>query len=107
MNPQRNASSAIDVLPTVDDGTGTAAIAQVWAALDCPGGWSHDVNGRPIVLGRMTAQILSAPPIGSTQIVMGRLSAVDGRKIHTDSALYDQEGRILAQARATWIAIRT
>lgn len=95
-----------DVLPAVDGGDGTAALAQVWAALDCPGGWSSDISGRPIVLGRMTAQVLAAPPVGSTQVVMGHLEAVDGRKVHTGSALYDQDGRLLAQARATWIAIR-
>ncbi|GAA1108937.1 hypothetical protein [Nocardiopsis metallicus] len=97
---------AWDVLPAVDGGDGTAALAQVWAALDCPGGWSSDISGRPIVLGRMTAQVLAAPPVGSTQVVMGHLEAVDGRKVHTGSALYDQDGRLLALARATWIAIR-
>lgn len=95
-----------DVLPAVDGGDGTAAFAQVWAALDCPGGWSSDVPGRPIVLGRMTAQVLAAPPVGSHPVVMGHLEAVDGRKVHTGSALYDQDGRLLAQARATWIAIQ-
>ncbi|WP_017582944.1 hypothetical protein [Nocardiopsis valliformis] len=95
-----------DVLPAVDGGDGTAALAQVWAALDCPGGWSSDISGRPIVLGRMTAQVLAAPPVGSTQVVMGHLEAVDGRKVHTGSALYDQDGGLLALARATWIAIR-
>lgn len=95
-----------DVLPAVDGGDGTAALAQVWAALDCPSGWSSDISGRPIVLGRMTAQVLETPKVGSTQVVMGRLEAVDGRKVLTGSALYDQDGRLLALARATWIAIR-
>ena len=54
----------------------------------------------------MTAQVLELPAIGSTQVVMGHLEAVDGRKVHTGSALYDQHGRLLAQARATWIAIQ-
>lgn len=97
---------AWDVLPAVDGGDGTAALAQVWAALDCPSGWSSDVSGRPIVLGRMTAQVLAAPPVGSTQVVMGHLEAVDGRKVHTGSALYDRDGHLLAQARATWIAVQ-
>ncbi|WP_017586997.1 hypothetical protein [Nocardiopsis ganjiahuensis] len=96
-----------DVRPETDGGDGTAALAQVWAALDCPGGWSSDISGRPIVLGRMTAQVLELPPVGSTQVVMGHLEAVDGRKVHTGSALYDRHGRLLAQARATWIAIQS
>ncbi len=95
-----------DVRPQADGGDGTAALAQVWAALDCPGGWSSDISGRPIVLGRMTAQVRELPPVGATTVVMGHLEAVDGRKVHTGSALYDQQGRLLAQARATWIAIQ-
>ena len=95
------------VLPATDDGTGHAAFEQVWAALDCPGGWSHDIKGRPILLGRFTAQVLRAPEVGTTQVVMGRLRSVEGRKVHTDSALYDADGVLLAQARATWIAIRS
>ncbi|GHC87176.1 hypothetical protein GCM10007079_31040 [Nocardiopsis terrae] len=96
-----------DVLEAVDGGDGRAAPAQVWAALDCPGGWSSDVSGRPIVLGRMSAQILDLPAVGSTPVVMGHLESVDGRKVHTGSALYDETGRLLAQARATWIALRS
>ncbi|WP_017544754.1 hypothetical protein [Nocardiopsis prasina] len=96
-----------EVRPEVDGGDGTAALAQVWAALDCPGGWSSDISGRPIVLGRLTAQVLAVPPVGSTQVVMGHLESVDGRKVHTGSALYDGDGRVLALARATWIAIPT
>ena len=92
--------------PVLDDGTGHTDLLQVWAALDCPGGWSSDINGRPIVLGRMTARVAAAPRIGSTHIVTGHLHAVDGRKILTGSALYDGTGRPLAWARATWIALR-
>ncbi|MEU3020641.1 hypothetical protein ABZ635_25000 [Nocardiopsis sp. NPDC007018] len=95
------------VRPETDGGDGTAALAQVWAALDCPGGWSSDVVGRPIVLGRITARVLAAPAVGSTAVVMGHLESVDGRKVHTLSALHDGDGRPLAVARATWIAIRT
>ncbi|MFE1169143.1 hypothetical protein [Nocardiopsis sp. NPDC058789] len=96
-----------EVRPEVDGGDGNAALAQVWAALDCPGGWSSDVSGRPIVLGRFTVQVLALPPVGSTQVVMGHLESVDGRKVHTASSLHDADGRPLALARATWIAIRT
>lgn len=91
---------------SLDDGSGAVGLAQVWAALDCPGGWSSDISGRPILLGRMAARIDEAPRIGNTYVAMGRLESVDGRKVHTGSALYDGTGRLLAQARATWIAIK-
>ncbi|GAA0984867.1 hypothetical protein GCM10009551_033950 [Nocardiopsis tropica] len=92
--------------PGLDDGTGAAEPVQVWAALDCPGGWSSDVVGRPAVLGRFTVRIDEAPRIGSTYVVAGHLASVDGRKIHTTSALLDGTGRTLARAAATWIALR-
>lgn len=92
--------------PVLDEGDGGVGMAQVWAALDCPGGWSSDVSGRPAVLGRFTARVDRMPRVGETHVVMGHLEEVDGRKIHTGSALYDGQGRLMAQARATWIALK-
>lgn len=92
--------------PALDDGTGAASLPQVWAALDCPGGWSSAISGRPAVLGRFTVQVAEAPRIGSAHVVMGHLASVDGRKIHTVSALFDEHGRTLARTRATWIAFQ-
>jgi hypothetical protein len=40
-------------------------------------------------------------------VVMGRLESVEGRKVRTSSALYDEEGRRLAMAEATWITLRS
>ncbi|OOC57024.1 MULTISPECIES: hypothetical protein [Nocardiopsis] len=93
--------------PALDEGSGTVGLAQVWAALDCPGGWSSDVVGRPALLGRITVRVDRAPRTGDTHVVMGHLESVEGRKIRTGSALYDAEGRLMALARATWIALRT
>ncbi|MCY9783112.1 hypothetical protein KIK06_04305 [Nocardiopsis sp. EMB25] len=89
------------------DGSGAVVLPQTWAALDCPGGWSSDVVGRPIVLGRLTARVDRAPRVGHTYVVMGHLESVDGRKTHTGSAVYDADGALLAEAHATWIAIRS
>jgi hypothetical protein len=91
--------------PSVDDGSGSAAFPQVWAALDCPGGWSADVVGRPAVLGRFAAQVLDAPRVGRPHVVMGHLHGIDGRKVRTGTTLHDEDGRLLAQAWATWITI--
>jgi hypothetical protein len=38
--------------PSVAEPDGTVPARVVWAALDCPGGWSSDLVGRPMVLGR-------------------------------------------------------
>jgi hypothetical protein len=77
----------------------------VWAALDCPGGWSADLPGRPMVLGRMTCRIDALPQIGEPHVVQGWLLGGEGRKVHTGSALYGARGEVLAIAQATWITL--
>ena len=79
--------------------------AYVWAALDCPGGWTDDLEGRPMVLGRMTAQIDARPVAGETHVVVGRQVSVDGRKTHTASTVYDSGGLAIGRAIHVWIAI--
>jgi hypothetical protein len=79
--------------------------ALVWAALDCPGGWTIPLEGRPYVLGRMTARVHALPEPGEHCVVMGATTGEDGRKAFTLSTLYGGAGRPLATARATWIAL--
>lgn len=77
----------------------------VWAALDCPGGWSAPIEGRPMVLGRITALVSDVPAAGETCLVMGALVGTEGRKTWTDSTVYGSDGRVLGRARSTWIAL--
>ncbi|TDE10914.1 hypothetical protein [Jiangella asiatica] len=77
----------------------------VWAALDCPGGWSAPIEGRPMVLGRMTADIAGVPEPGEPCLVMGRFLETEGRKTWTASTVYGADGRQLGRAHATWIAL--
>lgn len=77
----------------------------VWAALDCPGGWSAPIEGRPMVLGRITAAVVEVPVAGETCLVMGALVGAEGRKTWTDSTVYGADGRVLGRARSTWIAV--
>lgn len=79
----------------------------VWAALDCPGGWSAPIEGRPMVLGRMTARVSSTPTAGEECVVMGRLEGSEGRKTWTATTVYGDDGRELGRARATWITVAT
>jgi hypothetical protein len=78
-----------------------------WAALDCPGGWSVDLAGRPMVLGTMTARVDGLPVAGVRHVVMGRVQRQEGRKAWTETALYalDPAPRLLARASAVWIAV--
>jgi hypothetical protein len=96
------------------DGTGRYAatwvphevsVPLVWAALDCPGGWSAGIAGRPMVLGTMTARVLALPDAGTSHVVVAWQRGSEGRKHHSGSALFSSAGRLLARAEATWIAV--
>ncbi|MFI5690196.1 hypothetical protein ACIA58_00030 [Kribbella sp. NPDC051586] len=77
----------------------------LWAALDCPGGWTIDLEGRPSVLGQLTACIDARPQVGEECVALGRYLGEDGRKTFTASTLYDADGRVLARAKHTWITV--
>jgi hypothetical protein len=82
-----------------------ATTETVWAALDCPGGWTVLGEGRVFVLGRMAAAVAVLPAPGATCVVVAAASGVAGRKATVDSALYAPGGAVLATAHATWIAV--
>lgn len=79
--------------------------AVLWAALDCPGGWTSDVVGRPMVLGRMAARLDTVPEPGERCVVAGALSGTEGRKTWTATTAYGEDGRELGRAAATWLAV--
>jgi hypothetical protein len=82
-----------------------AAIEFVWAALDCPGGWTSDLIARPLVLGRMTGAVHRLPEIGRPVVIVGELYETDGRKTRTGTAAYDENNRLLGRAEQLWIEI--
>ncbi|QCC78136.1 hypothetical protein [Nocardioides daphniae] len=86
-------------------GTQRASLAVTWAALDCVGGWSEDLLGRPMVLGQMTARVDRLPEIGQTHVVVGEHRGTEGRKSHTASTLWSGDGDVLAVAEHVWIAV--
>ncbi|WP_067435450.1 hypothetical protein [Nocardioides jensenii] len=87
------------------DEHGRASLAATWAALDCVGGWAGDLEERLMVLGRMTAAVDALPAIGEEHVVVGQGRGHQGRKTFTASTLYDADGRVVARAEHTWIAI--
>ncbi|GAB3954446.1 hypothetical protein [Micromonospora vulcania] len=78
--------------------------ATVWAALDCPGGWTVLAPGRPYLLGRIAAVITALPAPGDECVVTGALIRAEGRKALVHTSLYGPDGVLLGAARATWIA---
>jgi hypothetical protein len=79
----------------------------VWAALDCPGAWSveREAHDRPVVLGRMAARVLRDVPAVGSYVAAGWPIGVDGRKLYSGTALYDEYGAPLATARQIWIVL--
>jgi hypothetical protein len=75
----------------------------VWAALDCPGGWTVLGADRVYVLGRIAASVTALPRPGTTCVVVAAAGATTGRKAAVDSTLYAADGAVLATAHATWI----
>jgi len=86
---------------------GECAPEIVWAAIDCPGAYSVGAEGRgDVVLGRMTACVLRMPEVGERCVVAAWPLDVDGRKLFAGTALFAEDGELLAIARQTWIEPR-
>jgi hypothetical protein len=76
----------------------------VWAALDCPGAIAVGFPDRgETLLGRFAVQIDELPKAGERCVVVGWPLGEEGRKLYAGTALYGEDGRPLARARATWI----
>lgn len=84
----------------------------VWSVLDCPSYvpsmWdSGIVRGDGVsLLGRLTAERLRPIRVGERLVVVGWPLESEGRKRFTASAILDEDGEVVARARATWIALR-
>ena len=84
-----------------------AGFAVVWAAIDCPGAYAVGAAGRgDMVLGRMTAHVSRIPEVGESCVVAAWPLGEDGRKLFAGTALFAEDGELLALARQTWITPR-
>ena len=94
--------------PALADDTGRIRFEFLWSALDCPSCfayWMADGMGTPIVLGRLTAEIRRRPTIDEPLVVGGWQVGKDGRKVLGASVVWDGDGEVVAQGRATWIEL--
>jgi hypothetical protein len=101
-------------------------VAQTWASVDCPGGWSTDLVGRPMVLGSITVALRRVPVPGELCVVTGAFRSTQGRKTATAATLWSfgatgsgatgsgatgsgadalAEPELLATAEHVWIAV--
>ena len=77
----------------------------VWAALDCPGAIAVGFPDRgETLLGRFAVTIDGLPQPGERCVVLAWPLGEAGRKLYAGTALFGEDGRPLARARATWIA---
>ncbi len=84
-----------------------SALELVWAAIDCPGAYSVGAEGRgDVVLGRMTACVLRVPEVGERCGVAAWPLGEDGRKLFAGTALFAEDGELLALAKQVWIEPR-
>lgn len=89
---------------SVADPTGTVGVPIGWAALDCVGGWSSDLEHRPLVLAEMSARLGEPLRKEVTYVVVGTQLRSEGRKTWTASAILDGD-RLVGQAEQLWLAV--
>ena len=89
--------------PDLADSAGLVAPEFMWAALDCPGAFAIDAE--PILLGRMSARIITRPPADKPVVVTAWAKGRDRRKYFAGSALFTPAGDLLAFSEQTWIQI--
>jgi hypothetical protein len=79
----------------------------LWSALDCTGAFAV-LPSKPdvaIVLGELCAAISGEITPGERCVVAGWPLTVAGRKRLAGSAVYGEDGRLVALARAVWIEV--
>ncbi len=81
-----------------------------WASLDCPGFfgmYTFAESRNPWwLLGRLTASVAKRPQRDERCVVMGWLLEREGRKAHTGSALFGENGEVYGFARGIWIELK-
>jgi hypothetical protein len=104
-NPNNFPIVAAPWTPTPDlaDASGRIAPEFLWAALDCPGAFA--VDKEPIVLGRISAQILERPRAGRPIVAIAWSNGQERRKHFAGTALFSDAGDLLAFSEQTWIQI--
>ncbi|MEQ9643730.1 MAG: hypothetical protein RIM84_27175 [Alphaproteobacteria bacterium] len=84
--------------------------AFAWGALDCPGGFAagNGISGSTMYLtGRMTGLVEGEVRAGEDYVVTGWVTARDGRKVTSGTAVSTPDGQVVAKALSLWIEIRS
>jgi hypothetical protein len=90
---------------TLTSGDGLIRPEFVWAALDCPGAFANGFPGIRMVLGRLSAEVVRPVKPGQSCVVLGWSEGSERRKHFAGTAIFGDQGELLALARATWISL--
>ena len=77
----------------------------LWAALDCPGAFANGFPEIAMVLGRLSAEVVRPVRLGQPCVVVGWSEGSEGRKHFAGTAIFGDDGQLVAFARATWISL--
>ncbi len=78
----------------------------VWAALDCPGGFTFPLPpDRAILLGELAVERFGLVRVGERCIVVATELGAEGRKHFVRTALFGEDGACRGVGRATWFEV--
>jgi len=79
----------------------------LWAAADCSGGFAvfPEVASGAAVLGELCARIVSNVKCHERCVVLGWPLGSERRKHFAGTAIFGEDGRLVAEARATWFEV--
>jgi hypothetical protein len=90
---------------TLADEAGNVRPEFVWAALDCPTAFACDLDGKPMVLARLTGQIHRALRPSAQVVITAWRIAAEGRKHYSACAISTPNGEMLAASQALWVVL--
>lgn len=82
----------------------------VWAALDCPTGWTTFYaapDAGLMLLGRLAATILRPVEVGKKYVAAAWPTGRDGRKHYATGAILSADGEPYAVSLATWVELKS
>jgi hypothetical protein len=92
--------------PDLLDEAGEVLPVFVWCALDCPSGFgAFGDQERPMLLGELTLEQYAPVPGREELVVYAWPLGSERRKFYGGAAVANAKGKVLAAARATWIAV--
>jgi hypothetical protein len=93
--------------------TGRVRNEFLWAAMDCPGGWTAwkiktvlFPEAPYILLARFVAEVKAGLEPGQNCMIISWLVGNDSRKLFSGSAILSESGELVAAGETTWIVVQ-